>query len=175
MGTPVWNVLFVMQGKELSVKDKIENMLRDEHRDGIKDILLPLVPTDDDVTKKKNAPMVPIYPGYIFLQIDKRDGLFSAILSLDYVIKFLGASPETPSVVREHEIKLVKNVSTGSMKSNIHRYKIDDIVEITGGHCKKLSGRISGIDESSESFNIEIQLFGRSITTRVKVEDVKKA
>lgn len=64
---------------------------------------------------------------------------------------------------------------SGGKKSSISKYRLDEMVEITGGHCKKLSGKISKINEAQEMLEVEIQLFGRIVTTKVKADDVKKA
>lgn len=71
MSAPVWNVLFVMQGKEAAVKDRLEGAAMKEYRDCIHEVLLPMAPIDDD-PHKKNIRLAPIYPGYIFLNLEKR-------------------------------------------------------------------------------------------------------
>jgi len=166
-----WYVLFVVQGKEFAIKNSLE--LLSTTTDRLHEILLPTLSEISEIKRKKIVKKIPIYPSYLFIKANLCDELQSFILNeINFVIKFLGY--KEPLAINFQEIEIVKAISCENKTYSSFKYKIDDVIEILGGHCKGLSGRIVEIIDSTH-LKIEIQIFNRAIYTNLKVDDVRMA
>lgn len=94
------------------------------------------------------------------------------MLETTFVLKILGENKPYP--IPEQEMDIVMAMSGDNKIRSAFKYKIGDMVEILGGHCKGLSGRVIDIIDVN-TLRIEIQIFNRSIYTNVKLDDVKIA
>jgi transcription antitermination factor NusG len=69
---------------------------------------------------------------------------------------------------------LVRTLSSGDKIRSAFKFKIGDVIEVIGGHCKGLSGRVVDIPNINQ-LRVEIQIFNRAIYANMKVEDAKLA
>jgi len=168
-----WYALLVASKKETYVKNKIENSTNSLLQYYLSEVLLPTEKKIYEVRRKKVVKYVPIYPNYLFILANLSQGLQSIISDLNFVVKILGIG-DKPSPIRDQEINLVKAMAGGEKVQSIFNYKVGDMVEVVGGHCKGLSGRIIEI-VSLNVLKIEIQIFNRAIYTTAKVEDLNLA
>jgi transcriptional antiterminator NusG len=170
MNTSRWFVLFVIQGKEFYIKDRIDS-LELPHVE----VLVPTLKEVSEVRRKKTVRNVPVYPGYIFIHgtLDNSvNSIQSSIINVTYVVKFLGIGK--PLSISDQEMQIVRAISGDNRIRSAFSYKIGDMIEILGGHCKGLSGRVIDIFDVN-TLKIEIQIFNRTIATSIKLEDAKAA
>jgi transcription antitermination factor NusG len=167
-----WYALFVVQGKEFFVKDRIENLIRLGQVENVQSVLIPTAKEISEVRRKKIVKSVPLYSGYLFIN-GIVDGTNQSVLTyVTYVIKFLGC--ERPFPIPHREMQIIKAMSEDNRVRSAFSYTIGDIIEILGGHCKGLSGRIVDIVDIN-TLKVEIQIFNRIISTMIKLEDAKVA
>jgi transcription termination/antitermination protein NusG len=167
-----WYVLFVAQGKEFYIKDRIDNVI--ELKDNINEVLLPTLKEVSEVRRKKIIRNIPVYPCYLFINTNLiNTNVKATIYEITYVVRFLGIDNK-PSVLRDQEVDMIKVVSGDNKIRCSFQYKIGDMIEILGGHCKGLSGRVVDIPDIN-NLKVEIQIFNRAIYTLIKLEDVKIA
>jgi transcriptional antiterminator NusG len=170
MNTSRWFALFVIQGKEFYIKDRIDSLELPQV-----EVLVPTLKEVSEVRRKKIVRSVPVYPGYIFIHGNLNNNINSiqsAIINVTYVVKFLGI--ERPYPISEQEMQIVRAVSGDNRIRSAFSYKIGDMIEILGGHCKGLSGRVVDIFDVN-TLKIEVQIFNRTISTSIKLEDAKAA
>jgi transcription antitermination factor NusG len=163
-----WFAIFVVQGKEFFVKDKISHIVSS----GLNEVLVPTTKEISEIRRKKIVKNVPLYPSYIFLHAKLDKVLISNILEIAFVLKILGNS--RPLYISEQEMELVKVMSGDNKIRSAFKYKVGDIIEILGGHCKGLSGRVVEIIDVN-TIKAEIQIFNRAIYTSIKIDDLKAA
>lgn len=166
-----WYALFIAQGKEFYVKDKLDRLPQIEENNFT--VLLPTVKEVSEVRRKKIVRNIPVYSSYLFIHADMCASLQSDICDTTYVVRFLG--PENrPRPINDREMEVVTAIATDNKIRSAFSYKIGDIIEILGGHCKGLSGRVIDIIDTN-TLKIEIQIFNRAIYTTIKLEDAKIA
>lgn len=163
-----WYAVFVVQGKEFFVKDKISHF----ENSNLNEVLVPTVKEISEVRRKKIVKNVPLYPSYIFLHAKLDKVLISNILEVAFVLKILGNNK--PLYISEQEMELVKVMSGDNKIRSAFKYEVGDIIEILGGHCKGLSGRVVDIIDVT-TIRAEIQIFNRAIFTNIKIDDLKAA
>ena len=165
-----WYALLVAQKKEFYVKNKIEQSENDLIANDLNELLLPVEKEIYEVRRKKVVRFLPIYPNYLFIHANLQNGLPHALGEITFIVRILGHNNK-PTPIREQEIDLVKAMASGEKLSSAFKYKIGDMVEVRGGHCKGLSGRvidILGID----LLKIEMQIFNRAIYANIRLEDI---
>jgi transcription antitermination factor NusG len=165
-----WYVLFVVQDKEFVIKNNLELFVNSGM---IYEVLLPTVKEISEIRRKKIVRNVPVYSSYLFIRANLLEELQSHILNeINFVIKFLGYKKPLP--ISQEDMDIVKAIAADNKIHSAFKYKVNDVVEILGGHCKGLSGRIIEIVDVN-SLRLEIQIFNRAIYTNIKVEDIKVA
>lgn len=168
-----WFAVLVVQGKEFYVRDRIKNLNDDFVRDNIREVLLPTEKEIYEVRRKKVVRNIPIYPNYLFIDTSSIEAISTAIRDVSYAIRILGDGTK-PIAISDQEMEIVKAMAANQKIHSAFKYKIGDIIEIIGGHCKSLAGRVIDIPDVN-SLKVEIQIFNRAIYSNIKLEDVKAA
>jgi transcription antitermination factor NusG len=167
-----WYALFVVQGKEFYIKERIDSLIHLQELRHIDEVLLPTIKEISEVRRKKVVRNITVYPSYLFVHGFLNGQAQQTITSITYTIKFLGETH--PLAIPDDEMQIVRAVSGENIVRSAFTFKIGDIIEILGGHCKGLSGRIIDIFDIN-TLKVEIQIFNRTISTIVKLEDAKVA
>ena len=165
-----WYAIYVTQGKEFYVKEKLD--VHVNNNDTFNEVLLPTVKEVSEVRRKKIVKNTPVYPSYLFINASLTNYIRNLICDTAYVISFLGI--DNPLPISEQEMEIVKAIAADNKIRSAFKYKIGDMIEILGGHCKGLSGRVIDII-SVNNLKVEIQIFNRAIYTNIKLEDIKIA
>jgi len=167
-----WYALFVAQGKEFYVKDKLDDLKSDN--ENLDTVLLPTLKEVSEVRRKKIIRNTTVYPAYIFIHANLGStNLASYVREISFVIRILG-SENHPRPINDQEMDIVRAIAGDNKIRSAFKYKIGDMIEILGGHCKGLSGRVIDIVDIN-NLKVEIQIFNRAIFTIVKLEDVRIA
>jgi len=165
-----WYAIYVTQGKEFYVKDKLD--VHVNNNDTFNEVLLPTMKEVSEVRRKKIVKNIPVYPSYLFIHANLTNYIRTLINDTIYVINFLGV--DEPLSINEQEMEIVKAIASDNNIRSAFKYKIGDMIEILGGHCKGLSGRVIDI-VNVNNVKVEIQIFNRAIYASIKLEDIKIA
>lgn len=168
-----WYAVLVMSNKEFYVRDKLELTSNETIRQYVKDILLPTYKKVSEIRRKKIVKNVPVYPSYIFINAAQIEKVASCFSEISYIVKVVGYG-EKMTPIGEEEMNIVRAMSGIEKIQSAFKFKVSDMVEVIGGHCKGLSGRIVDILDI-DKLRIEIQIFNRAIYANIKVEDIKLA
>lgn len=168
-----WFAILVVQGKEFYVRDRIKNLNDDFVKEHLREVLLPTEKEIYEVRRKKVVRNIPIYPNYLFANTSSIDAVSTAIRDISYAIRILGDSNRSIAI-SEDEMEIVKAMAANQKIHSAFKYKIGDVIEIIGGHCKSLAGRVIDIPDVN-CVKVEIQIFNRAIYSTIKLEDVKAA
>lgn len=182
-----WYIVQVVTGYEQKVKDDLEN--RDFDQADIEEILLPM---KEHTTKTGKITEKPMFPGYLYVNVEMTDESWFIIRNTNYVTGIIGSSGHRtkPTPVRDEEIARIKekaleeklkSQSPGRTEEQLNTpliedpgFEIGDTVSITEGDFATQQGVVNGISIGSQTANIEIEVFGRMSVVELSLKILKK-
>lgn len=131
---------YVIQTRPKNEKKVFEQISRKDI-----EVFLPLIQTVRYWSDRKKKLMVPLFPGYVFVNTFKEERI-SAISNTYGALRYV-MYQKRPAVITNDEIKNIKLSLQSPEKIRIEETKISegDLVEITGGIFRGLTGYINEI------------------------------
>jgi transcription antitermination factor NusG len=131
---------YVIHTKPRNEKKVFEQLINKEI-----EVFLPLIQTVRYWSDRKKKLMVPLFPGYIFVNTDEKDRI-KAISNTYGALRYI-LFQKRPAIVSNKEITNIKLSLQAPEKIKIEEKQImeGDLVEITGGIFKGLSGYIKEV------------------------------
>lgn len=179
-----WYIVQVMTGYEQKVKEDLEN--RDFDKADIGEIFLPL---NTSISKTKRVSRRPMYPGYLYVNVDMTDDSWFIIRNTNYVTGIVGSSGQrtkpTPlseekildikEKVAEQELK-IKNISENNKTSIITNvnFGIGDNVKINEGEFINNEGKVLNILIETQKAEVELEVFGRKTKVELDLKSISK-
>jgi transcriptional antiterminator NusG len=173
-----WYVVRAVSGKEVKVKQYIENEMSAIGAE--KYVAQVLIPTEKiiqirngkKVRKERN-----FFPGYILIEAALVGEVPHAIKSLTGVIGFLGDKDGTPVPLRPAEVnrilgtvdELAENEDDMSIP-----YTVGEAVKVVDGPFKSFSGVIEEINEEKKKLKVIVKIFGRKTPLELGYLEVEK-
>ncbi len=170
-----WYAIQTYAGSEMSVKNAIETLVRDN---GIGEQLKEvLVPTEDVIEVKNGKKKISersLYPGYAFAHLDLDTSLWHKIQSLPKVGRFIGESKK-PTPLSEKDITLIleKAEKKGAPKPKIY-FEDGESVRITEGPFANFTGMVEEYDMEHGKLRLNVSIFGRSTPVEILYSQVEK-
>lgn len=118
-----------------------------------------------------------IYPGYIYIRmiLDKESGYI--IQNTSYVSRITGtgdfAVPLEPGYVENLKETLLKQSEDSQVTTSI-KYVIGDLVKVVDGPFKDMQGRVSSLDENSNTLDVLLTMFERETLVTLDALAVRK-
>ena len=141
--------------------------------DKIFDILVPKEKKIKVKNGKKEVVEEKIYPGYILVNMIVTDDSWYVVRNTPHVTGFIGAGT-TPVPISDEEIKRIQQRMGVEEPEYKIEFKVGDMVEITDGPFKDMTGNISKIDQEKGRVEVLVDLFGRETPVEVDSVQVKK-
>ncbi|MDE7447700.1 MAG: transcription termination/antitermination protein NusG, partial [Helicobacter sp.] len=136
-----WYAIQTYYGSERSVKDAIENLVREyKMQDRVEQIV---VPTEDIIEIKNNKKRISersVYPGYVFIKVDLDTKTWHMIQSLPRVGRFIGEAKK-PTPLSESDINTIleKITNRAAPRPKIF-FEAGEVVRITEGPFVNFTG-----------------------------------
>ena len=162
-----WYVLRTKTGHEDKVRSRLENKTQ------CLSILLPK--TEVMVTRngRKKRLLKPIFPGYIFVEMELNDNFWYEVKNTPGVINFISCGND-PIPVHENEIKYIMTlVDDGKTPLLETAFEVGDLARIVNGPFMGASGIISEIDIKRNKIKVAIDILGKHIAIDLDYDDVK--
>jgi len=163
-----WYVLRTKTGHE----DKVRIRLEDKTE--CLSVLLPKMEVMVTRSGKKRRMLKPLFPGYLFVQMEPRDEFRYEVKNTPGVINFI-SSGNIPIPVRESEIEhimsLVEEPGTTVIRPD---FEVGDSVQIVDGPFMGQTGVISQVDMKKNKFKVVIDILGKQIPIELEHYDIKK-
>ena len=162
-----WYVLRTKTGHEDKVRSRLENKTQ------CLSVLLPK--TEVMVTRngRKKKLLKPIFPGYIFVELELNDNFWYELKNTPGVINFISCGND-PIPVHENEIKyimtLVDNGKTPILETS---FEVGDSARIVSGPFMGASGVISEIDIKKKRIKVAIDILGKQVAIDLNYDDIK--
>ncbi len=115
----------------------------------------------------------PLFPGYLFVQVESRPSAFLDGLRTRGVLAFVSYERGTPTPVIREEIDALKLMLASGKEINIYpRLKEGTRVRMTNGPLRHAEGVIAR-RENHYLFVVNIELLGRSVAVRLFAQDME--
>ncbi len=164
---PSWYVLRTKTGHEDRVRSRLENKTE------CLGVLLPKMEVMVTRSGKKKRLLKPLFPGYIFVQMELRDEFRYEVKNTPGVINFL-ASGNTPIPVGENEIEDIMSLMDGTETTVVRPdFEVGDNVKIVAGPFMGQTGIINAIDSKRNRFKVIIEIFGKQIPIELAHYDIE--
>jgi len=162
-----WYVLRTKTGHEDRVRIRLENKTE------CLSVLLPKKEVMVTRSGRKRKLLKPLFPGYIFVEIELNDKFWYEIKNTPGVINFI-SSGNDPIPVRESEMEyimaLIDDGETPLLETD---FKVGDLAQIVNGPFMGASGVISEIDMKRKKTKVMIDILGKQVAIDLDYDDIK--
>ncbi len=115
----------------------------------------------------------PLFPGYLFVQVNSSPGAFLEVLKTRGVVAFVSLQPGTPTPILREEIDALKLMMASGKEIDIYpSLKEGTRVRMKTGPLKDAEGVITK-RENQYLFVINIELLGRSVAVKLSARDIE--
>lgn len=163
-----WYVLRTKTGHEDKVRSRLESKTE------CFSVLLPKMEVMVTRSGKKRRMLKPLFPGYLFVQMELRDEYRYEVKNVPGVINFI-SSGNSPIPVGESEIEhimsLVNEPDTTIVRPD---FEVGDNVQIVDGPFMGQTGVISEINLKKNKFKVIIDILGKQIPIELEHYDIKR-
>ena len=133
---------------------------------------LPLVSEHRQWSDRRKMVKVPLFPGYLFVQITNTSGLELRVRKVPGVVNFVG-NQKGPSAVPEDEIQNVRTLlSRGAECSPCPFLKAGDRVRIVSGALGGIEGSLIRCGTRSRVV-VSVEIIQRSVSVEISACDVE--
>ncbi|MFQ6116412.1 MAG: antiterminator LoaP [bacterium] len=162
-----WYVLRTKTGHEDRVRSRLES------KTGCLSVLLPKTEVMVTRSGRKKKLLKPLFPGYIFVEMELNDNFRYEIKNTPGVINFIGCGND-PTPVLENEIKYIMTlVDDGQTPLMETTFKVGDRAQVVNGPFMGTSGVITEIDIKRKKIKIAIDILGKQVAIDLDYDDIK--
>ena len=178
-----WFVIQTLSGKEMKVKQNIENHRELEGVEHlIHEVLIPTEKVSETRAGKKTVVNRKFFPGYILVRMDlyEPDGeiinpAWYFIREMRGIIGFVGGEKPLPLSDREVEDILAQTREEGEQPKPKISFNIGETVTIRDGAFENFEGVIENVDPDRGKLKLSVTIFGRSTPVEVEYWQVERA
>ncbi len=172
-----WYVVNTYSGHENSVKDALEKRIETM---GIQDSLFRVLVAEEPEIEIKNGKKVEkmrnLFPGYVFVEMKMTDEAWYVVRNTPGVTGFIGSSGggAKPFPVSPDEMESILRRMGQSDKKIVVDFQVGDTVRILAGPFSGMEGRISSMNDQTQTASVLTMLFGRETPTDISYTDLQK-
>ena len=164
---PNWYVLRTKTGHEDRVRSRLENKTE------CLSVLLPKAEVMVTRNGRKKRFLKPIFPGYIFVEMELNDNFWYEIKNTPGVINFI-SSGNDPIPVHENEIEYIMTLVDGEKTPILETtFEVGDAAQIVNGPFMGTSGVISEINIKRKKIKVAIDILGKQVAIDLDYDDIK--
>ena len=172
-----WYVVNTYSGHENRVKDNLEKRLETM---GIQDSLFRIIVAEEPEIEIKNGKQVEkmrnMFPGYVFVEMKMTDEAWYVVRNTPGVTGFIGSSGggAKPFPVSPDEMESILRRMGQSDKKVVVNFEIGDTVRILNGPFSGMEGRVSYMNDQTQTASVLTMLFGRETPTDINYNALQK-
>ena len=172
-----WYVVNTYSGHENRVKDNLEKRLETM---GIQDSLFRIIVAEEPEIEIKNGKqgekMKNMFPGYVFVEMKMTDEAWYVVRNTPGVTGFIGSSGggAKPFPVSPDEMESILRRMGQSDKKVVVEFTVGDTVRILNGPFSGMEGRVSSMNDQTQTASVLTMLFGRETPTDINYNDLQK-
>lgn len=162
-----WYVLRIMSGHEDKVRVRLEK------KSECRSILLPKEEVTYRRGGKERKRTKPLFPGYIFVQMEPQDDYQHSVKSTPGVINFIGCGND-PSPVEDAEIDNILEMIEKGETEEPAPFEIGDFVHVINGPFMGIPGLISHVNPKKGKIKVEVEILGKRVPVELGFQDIEK-
>ncbi len=170
-----WFAIHTYSGYENRVKQTIEHRAQLEGlREKVGQVLVPAKKFVEIKSGKKHDVMRNIMPGYVFIEAEDDDEVFSMVQKIPGVSAFLGDQGK-PSPLPQHEVdSLIGSIEERPDRPRtIITHKVSDQVKVIEGPFANFIGTVQEVDQEKGHLKVLVSIFGRPTAVELDVLQVE--
>lgn len=168
-----WYILHVFSGYENKVCVALEHKIQEA---GWKNKVYKVLIPEEDVIEVKNNRRVEkrkkMFPGYVFINMDKDDDIWFQIRKIPGVARFVGA--DFPEPVPEKEVMRILRQTGEKVKKVEIDFEVNEAVKVISGPFRGYVGEIKEIHAERGKVKVMISIFGRSTPMELDFNQIEK-
>ncbi len=172
-----WYVVNTYAGHENRVKENLEKRVESM---GIQDSLFRIVVAEEPEIEIKNGKTVEkmknMFPGYVFVEMKMTDEAWYVVRNTPGVTGFIGSSGggAKPFPVSPVEMESILRRMGQSDKKVTVDFEVGDMVKILTGPFSGMEGKVSAMNDQTQTASVMTMLFGRETPTDIAYNDLEK-
>ena len=172
-----WYVVNTYAGHENRVKENLEKRVESM---GIQDSLFRIVVAEEPEIEIKNGKTIEkmknMFPGYVFVEMKMTDEAWYVVRNTPGVTGFIGSSGggAKPFPVSPDEMESILRRMGQSDKKVVVNFEVGDTVRILNGPFSGMEGRVSSMNDQTQTASVLTLLFGRETPTDISYNDLQK-
>jgi transcriptional antiterminator NusG len=170
-----WYVLQVFTGFEQKVCSAIEQKISDFNlQDRIFKVLVP----EEDVIEVKNGKRYErrkmMFPGYVFVNMEKDDEAWYHLRTVNGVSKFVGAGVPEP-LPDKYVLRILNQTGEVTVKPKLEiDFEVGENVKVISGPFRGYAGEIKEVLPEKGAVKVMISIFGRSTSVELDFDQIEK-
>lgn len=172
-----WYAIHTFSGYENRIRTQIEHRVQVEGlRDKVAQVLIPQKKAIEIKNGKKTEVMRNIMPGYVFIQMEPDDEVFSLVQKIQGVSAFLGGEyGEQPAPLSQTEVdSLLDSIEERPDRpKTVISYRVNDQVKVIEGPFANFVGTVEQVDQEKGKLKVMVSIFGRPTSVELDVLQVE--
>ena len=172
-----WYVVNTYAGHENRVKENLEKRVESM---GIQYSLFRIVVAEEPEIEIKNGKTIEkmknMFPGYVFVEMKMTDEAWYVVRNTPGVTGFIGSSGggAKPFPVSPVEMESILRRMGQSDKKVTVDFEVGDMVKILTGPFSGMEGKVSAMNDQTQTASVMTMLFGRETPTDIAYNDLEK-
>ena len=169
-----WYVINTYSGHENKVKQNLEHRIMSMNQ--APKFRRVVVPTEQVIETKDGQKVQTekrVWPGYVLVNMDLNDDVWSLVKNTPGVTGFVGASNK-PVPPNQGEVDRLMHREAAERPRTRAQFSIGESVKVVSGPLSDFSGEISEINEDASKLKVLVSIFGRETPVEVGYDQVKK-
>lgn len=170
-----WYAVQTYSGFENKVKLAIEHRTTLEGlKDKLNRVVIPTEMVVEIKSGKKRQVQRSLMPGYVLVEMERSEDLFTLIKEIKGVASFVGGG-DVPAALTQDEVKNLLNLMDDKHEKPKPKvtYRRGDQVKVVEGPFTNFTGNVEGVDEDKGRLTVMVSIFGRPTPVELEVLQVE--
>ncbi len=172
-----WYVVHVFAGYEFRIKEIIEKGIKGKsYEKDLGQILIPTQATYHVRGGKKIEREKKVFSNYIIVEAELSPELFSYILRVDGVTKFLGTGKKPLPLTKDEVARMLGEEEVETEEKTLVEcdFGVGDTVRVASGAFVDFNGEVTRLSTEENKVSVNVTVFGRVTSVDLKIEQVEK-
>jgi len=171
-----WYIIHSQTGFEDKVKRALENRVSSSGlQDSITSIVIPTEQVSEIRKGKRRVTQRKFFPGYILVEMDLNDVVYSVIKSTPGVTGFIGTGKRPTPLSQEEAKNILKRIEDTQVKPSPKiAFEKGEQVRVNQGPFINFNGSIDEIHPEKGKLKVSVSIFGRATPVELEYWQVEK-
>ena len=168
-----WYAVHTLSGSEAKAKQALEQRIEaGDYQNRFGRVEVPSETVVDPRTKRKLTRR--FFPGYMLVQMSLDNETWHVVKNTPKVMGFVGGKRNPPPVPEEEVRRVLSLMEQDDEPTPVMDFTLGEEVRLTEGPYASMRGVVVDIGSARGRLKVEINIFGRSVTTELGFTQVEK-